>query len=120
MWRVGVAGWPTSWLQLSLAAIATILIAIPLLSCPVAVRKHLRQPVRLAIAGLVATMLVFPNAMDIVGTVRDPGTMPKMTDSFGRDDDVQEIIGASLARTTPGSAAEYLQRQLLTGQPFRY
>jgi hypothetical protein len=118
---VGVAGWPTSYLQATIAAIATGLIVLPLIRLPVQWRPHL---LKVTITGLFALLLIFPNAMDIVSTIRDPGTYPEMNDdhhdSFGRDDIVQDVIATSLARKDPGTAAEFLQQRKRVETPFRY
>ncbi|MEJ7839528.1 MAG: YfhO family protein [Thermomicrobiales bacterium] len=120
MWRVGVAGWPTSWLQFSLAAIATALILLPVIPRLRTIRMgrfHLQQSV---IVGLIVAMLVFPNSIDIVGTIRNPGNLPSMEDSFGLDDEIQDAIDTTMARSTPDSAAEFLQQRQADGEIFRY
>ena len=120
VWRVNTTNWPISWLQVSLAAIGTVLIAVPLISLPGRWQKfYLRIP-RFAVGGLIVTMLIFPNLMDIVATVHDPENKGNVNDSFGREDVLQEIIGTSMARTDPGSAAEFLQQKQSEGQFFRY
>lgn len=109
------SGSPVGWPQICLAVGAALAIALP-----ASWDRLLERLPRIAAVVLIALMLAYPNASDIVGTIRDPRNLPEWNDLFGKDPMVQDAIEQVVARSDPGTAAEFLQDRQAALQPFRY
>ena len=73
--------------------------------------------VRIALVGLI---FLFPNALDIVRSLRQEDPAPGELVMWGNDPYIQRVIHESLRRDDPGGAGEFLQRMRDREPPFRF
>lgn len=69
---------------------------------------------------LIALAFIFPAGKNIMDSVFDLGDDRMVQFMWGRDDVTQAAIARNLARTDPGTGAEFLQEQERTQPAFRY
>jgi len=76
---------------------------------------------RIAAAGLIGIVVLFPTGVDVLRTVANPETPPGgWTQHLGKDEPTEWVVDTVLARKDPGTAAEFLQTQRDLRAPFRY
>ncbi len=75
---------------------------------------------RTAAVGLIAISFILPAGKNIVDSVFDLSSDRMVQFMWGRDDVTQAAIARNLARTDPGTGAEFLQDQQRTQPLFRY
>ncbi|MGB3307687.1 MAG: YfhO family protein [Thermomicrobiales bacterium] len=75
---------------------------------------------RSAAAGLIAVAFALPAGKNIVDSVYGLGDDPMVQFMWGQDPVTQGAIERNLARTDPGTAAEFLQNKQESGELFRY
>jgi len=110
-------GWFSAFMML-----ATILLFAALsLDLPKRFDRWKPQLPRFVVLGLVALIFIFPTGGDIVRTVIDPIPVEdKFNGRLGNDPELNAFIERGMARTDPGTAAEFLQNQQELLAPFRY
>jgi hypothetical protein len=76
---------------------------------------------RYGLIGLIAIVFIFPTGGDIVRVLINPTPPPDgFNGRLGNDEELNEFIERGMARTDPGTAAEFLQNQQELLAPFRY
>jgi hypothetical protein len=104
-------GQPIVWL---------LAIAVPIVAAS-RLRSRLRMTTeRFILAAMVALLIVFPNGVDLLGTVIDPVNYPEYNDLLGEDDETQAIVNQFQRTSDPGTTAGYLQEAQAGEDPFRY
>jgi hypothetical protein len=102
--------------------VATLLIFAALsLDLPAFFERWKDRLPRYAVFGLLGIILVFPTGGDIVRVLIDPIPQPDgFNGRLGNDPELNEFIERGMAKTDPGTAAEFLQQQQELLAPFRY
>ena len=113
------AGHPVSWLQTWIAIAATLLIVLPAIRLPAAWRGAQDRLPQIAAVGLILLSLVYPSGVDFIRTVRNPESL-QLNGYLSKDESIQQVIRAVLARHDPGTAADLLQDLRAAEPPFRY
>lgn len=111
--RLGFWAWATVIVTTIMVLFAA---AAPILNDTTSQQRSIQRPLVL----LVALTFVLPSGVDLVNTVRQDDPPPGELELWGNDPWMQDLIEESLARTDPGGAGEFLQRQQETQQPFRF
>lgn len=109
------------WFAL-LTMLATLLIFAALsLDLPPGFDRWKNRIPRYAIVGLLAIVIVFPTGGDIVRVLINPiPPVDGFNGRLGNDAELNEFIERGMARSDPGTAAEFLQDQQALLAPFRY
>jgi hypothetical protein len=112
--------WNGWWLGGAVAA-WLLVYAFPSLDVPTFVDRWRPEVSRIAAAGLIGVVFLFPTGVDIVRTVANPETPPgEFIKQLGKDDRTDQVVDTVMARDDPGTAAEFLQTQRDLQAPFRY
>jgi hypothetical protein len=117
-WHYGQEQSWIGWTQVVIAlAAAGIVTAIAL---PPVVRALGNFQQALSALALVGLILVYPAVWDVAEVLGDPTSAPEYDSMFGRDPAFTNLLDKSMARSDPGTAAEFLQSKQAQLQPFRY
>lgn len=107
------------WLWIS--AILTTLFLVVIAVTPTSIRPVARSRViHGAGIAIVALTFVLPNGLDLGRVLRQEDPPKGELVMWGNDEWMQDLIHESLRRDDPGRAGEFLQKQQLLHQPFRF
>jgi len=115
----------SGWWLLGTGAAFVVAYWLPTLELPLELPPWARtwRPdlTRIAAAGLIGIVFLFPTGVDVLRTVANPETPPGgWTQHLGKDEPTERVVDTVLARKDPGTAAEFLQTQRELRAPFRY
>lgn len=113
--------WWVGWWPVLTGVAAVLVYALPSITLPAAWARWQPRLPNIATALLIGILFLYPNGVDLFHTVRHPETIVGgWTDSPGKEPESTEVMNRVFARTEPGTAAAFLQRQRDTQPPFRY
>jgi hypothetical protein len=110
-------GWQT-YLTAGLTTLAVYLVVISQERIKSAVLQQ--RFTQAMIICIVALAFVLPHVRDFAASINDPDGLTQPNNLWQHNPTTQAAVETNLARTDPGGAGEFLQRQSVVLQPFRY